>query len=233
MPQYRVFSGADAVMSQEQQRDEQTELDLADENKRLGVDTEFSTKKHAYVLTFPWNFDEIIDQYENTHRPVSSGFWKRYTDNSECKYKFAELFREFHQSCARFDKPGIEHICEPRLAQAVNESLERIHFHGLDIEMANLTAYPDMKVLKVEVSHGLQVDRSSNGSMEDYTVTETTLLGQKCTYYVPKGDQSDVIDGLAYGRKPYCVAITCAIESPMKLFVQNQNYSKILLGSDN
>ena len=99
--------------------------------------------------------------------------------------------------------------------------------------MANLTAYPDMKVLKVEVSHGLQVDRSSNGNIEDYDVTETTLLGQKCTYYVPKGDQSDVIDGFAYGRKPYCVAITCAIESPMKLFVQNQNYSKILLGSDN
>ena len=34
---------------------------MADMNARLGVDTEFNTKKHAYVLTFPWNFDEIIN----------------------------------------------------------------------------------------------------------------------------------------------------------------------------
>jgi len=33
--------------------------------------------------------------------------------------------------------------------------------------------------------------------------------------------------------KPYNVAITAVVESPMKLFVQNQNYSKILLGNDN
>ena len=34
-------------------------------------------------------------------------------------------------------------------------------------------------------------------------------------------------------HNPYNVAITALIESPMKLFVQNQNYSKILLGNDN
>jgi len=28
------------------------------------------------------------------------------------------------------------------------------------------------------------------------------------------------------------VALTCVIESPMKMYVQNQNYSKILFGSD-
>jgi len=38
-------------------------MDLASVNARLGVDTEFSQQKHAYVLTFPWNFDEIIDQF--------------------------------------------------------------------------------------------------------------------------------------------------------------------------
>ena len=33
------------------------------------------------------------------------------------------------------------------------------------------------------------------------------------------------------GYKPYCVAITVLFESPMKMFVQNQNYSAILFGS--
>ena len=31
-------------------------LELDQVNKRLGVDTEFNKQKHAYVLTFPWNF---------------------------------------------------------------------------------------------------------------------------------------------------------------------------------
>jgi hypothetical protein len=36
--------------------DEQQAIDLNDKNKRLGVDMTFNEQKHAYVLTFPWNF---------------------------------------------------------------------------------------------------------------------------------------------------------------------------------
>ena len=98
------------------------------------------------------------------------------------------MFREFHQSCARNDAEGIEFVCEGRLAKAVNESLERIHFHGLDIEMANLTVAPEVKVLKVEVYHGLQVERSQNGNAEDWNATESSILGAPCTYYSPVDD---------------------------------------------
>jgi hypothetical protein len=34
-----------------------------------------------------------------------------------------------------------------------------------------------------------------------------------------------------YDYKPYVVAATVMIESPMKLFVQNQNFSAVLFGS--
>ena len=186
-PQRMEFS--DQVMSAAQQADEQREIDLKDENTRLGIDTEFSTKKHAYVLTFPWNFDEIITQFEESHRGKGdSGFWGMYTKNSGCFDKFNELFREFHQACARNDPTMVDFLCEGRLAQAVNESLERIHFHGLDIEMANLTVAPEVKVLKVEVYHGLQVERSQNGNAEDWNATESSILGAPCTYYSPVDD---------------------------------------------
>ena len=69
------------------------------------------------------------------------------------------------------DPQGIEVTCEGRLAHSVNESLDRIHFHGLDIEMANITVEPSIKVLKVEIAHGLNVERDSNGSAEDYTTS--------------------------------------------------------------
>jgi hypothetical protein len=43
----------------------------------------------------------------------------------------------------------------------VKESVRRIHFHGLDIEMANLTVdQPKLKLIKCEVSHGLNMERS-------------------------------------------------------------------------
>ena len=43
-------------------------------------------------------------------------------------------------------------MCEPRLAKTVSESLKRIHFHGLDVEMANLTIeQPSIRILKAEV----------------------------------------------------------------------------------
>lgn len=87
-------------------------------------------------------------------------------------------------------------MCEGRLAKAVNESLERIHFHGLDIEMANLTAEPEIKVLKVEVSHGVNVERSTNGEASDWNKHESSLLGAPCTYYTPADDKRDLFDGI-------------------------------------
>ena len=53
----RCFSEQPAVVQEE------TQESLSDINARLGVDTVFSSRKHAYVLTFPWNFDEIVDEF--------------------------------------------------------------------------------------------------------------------------------------------------------------------------
>ena len=41
-----------------------------------------------------------------------------------------------------------------------------------------------------------------------------------------------MLDFLEEENRPYLVAVTTLVESPMKLFVQNQNYSKILFGSN-
>ena len=39
-------------------------------NARLGVDAKFDQQKHAYVLTFPWNFPEIVNTFETKHRTL-------------------------------------------------------------------------------------------------------------------------------------------------------------------
>jgi hypothetical protein len=103
----------------------------------------------------------------------------------------------------------------------------------LDVEMANLTVtQPDIKVLKIEIHHGLKVQRSQNASQEDYTISSSSILGAPTKYYVPKKDARTVLDNFEPNHKPYVIAVTALIESPMKMYVQNQNYSKILFGSD-
>ena len=49
--------------------------------------------------------------------------------------------------------------------------------------------------------------------------------------YVPKIDTRHFLDHLNYNYKPYVVSATLLIESPMKLYVQNQNFSSVLFGS--
>lgn len=84
--------------------------------------------------------------------------------------------------------------------------------------MANLTVESKIKVLKVEVHHGLNVDRSKNTAK--FTQTKSSLFGAPATYYVPSElDQRTCLDGLDHNRKPYLVAVTTMMESPMKMYV--------------
>lgn len=213
--------------------EEQSAVDVEQRNKRLGIDMKFSEQKHAYVLTFPWNFQEIISDFENEYRPLpSSNFWSKFIFSNGTP-EFNKLFREFHQYCALPDYKNLDFILEGKLAAYVKESVRRIQFHGLDIEMANLTVeQPRMKLLKVEVHHGLNVDRSMNLPPSEYTITKNSLLGAPQTVYVPKNDTRSIWDHLDSNYKPYVIAATVLIESPMKLFVQNQNYSSILFGTN-
>ena len=78
-----------------------------------------------------------------------------------------------------------------------------------------------MKLLKVEVHHGINVDRSLNKPASEYTITKGKLFGASQTVYTPKNDQRHFLDNLDYDYKPYLVSATVLIESPMKLYVQN------------
>lgn len=112
----------------EVKNDKNTSIDIDSINKKLGVDTVFSQQKHAYVLTFPWNFPEIITDFENDTKGINEkgamilakvglkGFWHSFIFNN-ATYEMNKLFREFHQSCALPDYYKFDQICEGKLAQ--------------------------------------------------------------------------------------------------------------------
>ena len=61
---------------------------------------------------------------------------------------------------------------------------------------------------------------------------QSSIMGAKCDYYTQKNGHKSVLDFLEEENRPYLVSVTALVESPMKLYVQNQNYSKILFGSN-
>jgi len=54
-----MFSTANVSVVQEDPAGNEIETEDA-RNMRLGIDTKFDKHQHSYVLSFPWNFDEII-----------------------------------------------------------------------------------------------------------------------------------------------------------------------------
>ena len=92
-PTLRHFS-ADLEVKKEEMPEE---VDIEAQRKRIGIDMQFSQQKHAYVLTFPWNFPEIISDFEHDYRGVAANsYWHKFVFNNNAKLEFNYLFREFH-----------------------------------------------------------------------------------------------------------------------------------------
>lgn len=167
LPTYNVrgFSA-----SLEVKQEAEAPVDANERNRRLGVDVAFSEQKHAYVLTFPWNFQQVLSQYETIRPLSSSSLWSRLIYTNAIP-EFNSLYLQFHQACALPNYEQLTKILEGRLNEYVSESVKRIHFHGLDIEMANLTVeQPKLKLLKVELSHGVNVERALNSPAGEYNL---------------------------------------------------------------
>ena len=79
--------------------------------------------------------------------------------------------------------------------------------------------------MKAEVNQGLSLDRSKNArSISDYNVSSNhSIFGAPWKTYAPVQNDSrhflEMMD--TYNHRPYLVALTCLVESPMKLFVYN------------
>jgi hypothetical protein len=77
-------------------------------NEIVGADISFNKSKHGYVLDFPWNFEEVINEYEADYSLQSeSSYWHKFMVNSRAVVDFNNLFREFHQACAMSDFVGV------------------------------------------------------------------------------------------------------------------------------
>ena len=102
------------------------ERSITEHNEIVGADITFNKSKHGYVLDFPWNFEEVISEWEADHTFMNKKYWNMFMNNTRAIVDFNTLFREFHQAVAMTDYVGVKKVCEPKLANHVSESLKRI-----------------------------------------------------------------------------------------------------------
>jgi hypothetical protein len=89
--------------------------------------------------------------------------------------------------------------------------------------MANLTVKPILTPIKVEAFNNISVERAAN-NFDCKVVSKSSLFGAPLTTYASaKSDARHAIwdNFLNPDHRPYVVAVTCLVESPMKLFIYN------------
>ena len=104
----------------------------------------------------------------------------------------------------------LEKVCEPHFLEYMKQSLDQIHFNGLDVEMANLTVnQPKINVVNVELTKGIPLDRTARGSKDDWSASESSFLGAKCTKYThASGKSGNFLDNFFEDYKPYNLCVT-------------------------
>lgn len=110
----RAFSAATEVTPVEEEKslEDMTEEErLVLRSQKFGADLAFNSKKHGYILSFPWNFEEVIRDYEQDFTSLTpKSFWYKWVHNREVDRDFNELFRVFHQACAIPEESGIDRV---------------------------------------------------------------------------------------------------------------------------
>ena len=60
---FRSFSDAVATQMDASKKPAE-ERSIMEHNEIVGADINFNKSKHGYVLDFPWNFEEVINEFE-------------------------------------------------------------------------------------------------------------------------------------------------------------------------
>lgn len=105
----------------------------------------------------------------------------------------------------------------------------------MDVEMANLRLKSDkIEILKVELTHGVPINRTERLASEEYNISSGSFLGAPLKTFTRKDGKNkhSILDNMFVDYRPYNLAVTTLVSSPMKFFVYNQNRSAIIFGNN-
>jgi hypothetical protein len=158
---------------------------------------------------------------------ISQKGWKlNYLKNMLLLQDYNTIFRDFLQSTCLNDRFGLNLTCENRFKNYIESHLYSINKKGYNLDLESLKIKQDFKILRVELYKNLKINRDENKNFSKYEFkTYSTPVGPLVVAHEKGNDHS-----LAKDNKPFILATTMHVRSPMKIGVFNQNLKRKLHG---
>jgi len=192
---------------------------------KTGSDLYLNREKLNSLESAGFYFNDIngvIDLDKNSQK----GWKLTYLKNMLLLQDYNSVFRDFLQSCCLFDKEGLKLTCENRFKQYLTTNIRSIMNKGYNVELESLKILQEYKVLKVELFKNLRINRDENKSLSQYEIkVRPTPLGNLVIANEKGNDYS-----FAKDSKPFILATTMLVRTPMKVGIFNQNLKRKLYG---
>ena len=190
-------------------------------SQKLGSDLFLNQEKLQVIENSGFYFNEL-DNKINFEGKGISGWRLKYLKNMGLLNEYDDIFREFLQNCARLDNFGIDLNCEPRLAHMIKIKLQELKRFSFNLDVNTIKIRQNYKLLRIEILKNINIDRSFNGEFSKFNFGNYNMGLSNMVVAHERGEDHS----LAQNQKPFILACTMLIQSPMRLAIFNQNLSK-------
>lgn len=194
------------------------------EIEKTGASYVFPEQMTPHLIDSGISHEFISESKETKITGQKSGLFYTYLKNSTLLFEYNEIIRDFFQSIARDDFHYLNLVCEAYLAQHITNQLEVIRKKGFFIELESIRNKQDIELVDWKFYKNLRINRFKNYEkggdivLKNYTNKFTVAkIGKEDTSYFEN-------------NKPFILATTLKVTTPMKLSIFNQNLSLKLYG---
>jgi hypothetical protein len=225
-PDQPNFNSIDVLSEATRQHFNLTQKEYLD-NKNLGVDIFLSPEKVETIKTNNFFFKDNNGGLD-LNKASDNGWKLKYLKNMNLLEEYNTLFRDYLQSCALFQPKGLKLTCEERFYDAVTKNLNELKLLGYQLEIDTLTTRQEYSLLRLEVYKNLKINRYENKNYSHYTFSKNASpIGDITVANHLNEDLS-----IANNQKPFILAATMRVRSPMKIAIYNQNMTRKIYGDD-
>jgi hypothetical protein len=190
-------------------------------SQKLGADLYLNQEKLQVIENSGFYFNELDNKLN--FKSIGSKNWRyKYLENMCLIEEYDDLFREFLQNCAKCDTFGIDLNCEPRLAEMIKIKLRELKKFSFNLEVNTIKIRQNHKLLRMEILKNINIDRSQN---EDFSRLSFSKVNTGLANMVVANQKGEDYS-FAQKQKPFILACTMLVQSPMRLAIFNQNLSK-------
>lgn len=202
-----------------------TEFEIKDIEK-TGASFILPNEECNYLKTSGIIQDFFTNDIDNFRKSKPHGIFYKYIGLLNLFFEYNEVFRDFFQSIARDDFNYLNLVCEAYLANHINSQLGKLRRKGFYIELESLRNKQSFEVVDWKLYKNLRINRYKN--YEKGGEIKLHDYGKLLSVATFGSNDISIFDN----NKPFILASTMKVTSPMKLSIYNQNLSLKLYGKE-